>query len=83
MELLDSAGHWLTLEQLLTVTHDSPLYNEGERRSLFYAQSWALVHMLMTKDAQGLKQLSEYLQLTTGGTAPLEAWRAPSGSAMC
>ena len=37
IELLNGSTQWLSLEQLLSVTHDSPLYNEGERRSLFYA----------------------------------------------
>ena len=79
MELLDRTSQWLTLEQLLTVTHDSPLYNEGERRSLFYAQSWALVHMLMTGETNRSKQLSDYVQLTAGGMTPLDAWRGAFG----
>ena len=79
LELLASTSPWLTLEQLLTVTHDSPLYNEGERRSLFYAQSWALVHMLMTGETSRSKQLSEYLQLVGGGTTALDAWRRAFG----
>ena len=79
MELLDSTSQWLTLDQLLTVTRDSPLYNEGERRSLFYAQSWALVHMFMTGEPNRSKQLSEYVQLTGGGMTPLDAWRRVFG----
>ena len=81
MELLGATSQWLTLEQLLTVTHDSPLYNEGERRSLFYAQSWALVHMLMTTEGNRSKQLSEYVQLAAGGTPSVEAWRRAFGEA--
>jgi Tfp pilus assembly protein PilF len=34
----------LPVSQLIAVTHDSPMYNEGSRRGVFYAQSWALVH---------------------------------------
>lgn len=37
---------WMPLERLFRVTHDSPDYNEKDRSGLFYAQSWALVHML-------------------------------------
>jgi len=39
----------LPIEQVLGVEHDSPLYNEADRRTAFYAQSWALVHYLLGK----------------------------------
>ena len=38
---------WLDLETLIAVDRDSPYYNEKRRVSLFYAESWALTHMLM------------------------------------
>ena len=37
---------WLPLETLTGVNHDSAHYNEKDRMGLFYAQSWALTHML-------------------------------------
>jgi hypothetical protein len=37
---------WIDLSTLLAVDHDSPLYNEKTHAGLFYAESWALVHML-------------------------------------
>jgi len=37
---------WIDLDVLLSVTNDSPLYNEKDRAGMFYAESWALVHML-------------------------------------
>lgn len=36
----------LDLKSLMAVTHDSPHYNERGKTGIFYAQSWALVHML-------------------------------------
>lgn len=36
----------LDLKLLLTVDHQSPHYNERDKSGIFYAQSWALVHML-------------------------------------
>lgn len=36
----------LPLEQLARVTHDSPLYNERNPATVFYAESWSLVHYL-------------------------------------
>lgn len=38
---------WLPLEKLFAVTHTSPEYNEKYRATIFYAQSWALTHMIM------------------------------------
>src|SRR3954466_1379143 len=36
----------MPLEQVLAVKHTSKDYNEGSRRSQFYAESWLLVHYL-------------------------------------
>ena len=37
---------WLDLPALFAVGHDSPYYNEAQKMSVFYAESWALTHML-------------------------------------
>ena len=37
---------WLSFEQLIGVTRESPVYNEQTRAGIFYAESWALTHML-------------------------------------
>jgi tetratricopeptide (TPR) repeat protein len=44
----DSLLHerWIPLSVLLSTSHDSPLYNEKSHAGLFYAECWALVHML-------------------------------------
>jgi Flp pilus assembly protein TadD len=41
-----AAQRWLTADQLAGVTQASPFYNERDLTGMFYAQSWALVHML-------------------------------------
>ena len=38
---------YLPLDQIVAVDHDSPLYNERDKASIFYAESWALVHYLL------------------------------------
>src|SRR5262245_39176367 len=38
---------FLPLGTLFAVDHGSPDYNERERKGVFYAQSWALVHYLL------------------------------------
>jgi tetratricopeptide (TPR) repeat protein len=37
---------WIDLDALLATTPDSPLYNEKSHAAMFYAESWALLHML-------------------------------------
>lgn len=39
-------SQWIDLRTLLAVDHDSPLYNEKSRAGVFYAECWALIHML-------------------------------------
>jgi tetratricopeptide (TPR) repeat protein len=42
---------WLGAGDLGGMTKDSPLYREGIRSGVLYAESWALVHMLYTAPA--------------------------------
>ena len=65
----------LPLEDLLNVKHDSPMYNEGDRRSLFYAQAWALTHMLLVGQPTGRDKLGAYVASLDAGLSPSEAWR--------
>ena len=37
---------WLDPGTLFAVKEDSPYYNESDKMSIFYAESWALTHML-------------------------------------
>lgn len=70
----------LTLEELLNVKHESPLYNEGDRRSVFYAQSWALTHMLLVAQPPRRDKLLAYVASVANGIAPMDAWRASFGA---
>jgi hypothetical protein len=47
----------LPIEVLLSVDHSSPYYNEQNRVSVFYAESWALIHYLMFDQEAQQKQL--------------------------
>lgn len=40
---------WLSPRQLFAITKDSAVYDEANRAGLFYAQSWAIVHLLYTQ----------------------------------
>ncbi len=70
----------IPLADLLAVTHASPLYNEGQRRSMFYAESWALVHYLMLEEPTRGANLSRYLRLVAAGTDAVAAWTQVFGA---
>ena len=55
---------------LFAVTHDSSTYNEsGDRRTLFYAQSWLVVHYLF--DTGKLKETGAYFDLVQNQRVPI------------
>jgi Protein of unknown function (DUF1570) len=62
----------LPLDQLLGVDDESPLYNEDNRRSLFYAQSWALTHMILHGDRTS--EQGAYLDQLSKGVPTEQAW---------
>jgi len=70
----------LPIEVLLKVDHGSPYYNEANKVSIFYAQSWALVSYLMLdeKMRQG-KALTRFLQAVNSGKDDTEAAREAFG----
>lgn len=57
----------IPLASLFAVDETSPEYNEDSRRGAFYAESWALVHYLISGNAQRRQQASEYLRLAQAG----------------
>ncbi len=61
----------LPLRTLLEVDYKSPYYSEKNKQSIFYAQSWALMHYLVIgKDGKGA-QLGKFIQLL-GASVPME-----------
>lgn len=64
----------LPLATLLTANHQSPYYNEAEKTSMFYAQSWALTHYLFIGDKGARRpQLLTFLNLVADGVPDVEA----------
>jgi hypothetical protein len=61
---------FLPLSQLLAVGASSELYDEGERRSVFYAEAWALTHYLMLEVPDGPARINQYGAAAAGGRAP-------------
>ncbi|HEV2802651.1 MAG TPA: DUF1570 domain-containing protein [Pyrinomonadaceae bacterium] len=63
-------GQLLSLKTLLSADDSSEHYQQHDKHALFYAQSWALVHYLLS-DASGTRQtqLARYLELTSTGAS--------------
>ena len=74
VEELRSRG-LIPLQQLMAVDRSSPMYSEGNRRGLLYAQSWALMHYLTFGSEARRAQLLRYLTSMRGGVSPDEASR--------
>jgi tetratricopeptide (TPR) repeat protein len=67
-------GRWIPLSTLVSVDYASPYYNEQNKMSEFYAESWALVHYLMMDDNGSHRpMLSAYLDALDHGATSQEA----------
>ncbi len=54
----------LPLRTLFQVDQKSPYYNEREKQSIFYAESWALMHyLILGKNGQRRNQMAKFLDL--------------------
>lgn len=67
-------GSLIPLDVLFKVDHSSPYYNEQNKTSIFYAESWALTHYLMVGDKQAHKpMLDAYLDALLHGATEEQA----------
>lgn len=67
-------GQFIPLATLFKVDHTSPYYNEQNKTSVFYAESWAIVHYLMVGDrASHKQQFVDYLTAIAHGATQDEA----------
>jgi tetratricopeptide (TPR) repeat protein len=66
---------WLPLETLTTVSHDSPYYNERNRAGIFYAESWALAHMLFLSPAYRPQVNKFLLSIASGVSSGNAFWQ--------
>lgn len=80
MHQLDS-GEILDLATLTSVNHSSSLYNEKKRAGLFYAQSWALTHMIqLSPEYRG--KAAEFLRVSSTGAASSEVFSKVYGKSL-
>jgi tetratricopeptide (TPR) repeat protein len=70
----------LPLNTLFDVDVLSPYYNEKHKTSIFYAESWALTHYLLTRDRKNqTHELQDFVELLGKGMAQREAARRTIG----
>jgi tetratricopeptide (TPR) repeat protein len=78
--ILQLRDRYMPIAELIAVDHTSPLYNEGSKRSIFYAESWALTHYLMTERPKGAAAINRYTSALAAGQAPVDAFREAFGA---
>jgi tetratricopeptide (TPR) repeat protein len=76
MELLAvlKQNSMIPLDTLFRVDANSPYYHEEQKVSVFYPESWALTHMLMSEDFQDrVNRIGNYLNLVNQHVDPVTA----------
>lgn len=61
-------GEMLSLPALMAVDHSSPYYQQRDKMRLFYAEAWALSHMLMLSPEYKSKLLEFVAAISAGKT---------------
>jgi Flp pilus assembly protein TadD len=63
-------GRKLNMQELLEVQHHSETYNQnGQRRDMFYVESWLFVHYLF--DTEQISKAGQYFALTNNKRVPV------------
>ena len=57
------------MSELFAIRHDSTAYNEGDRRTRFYAEAWALLHYAMIDRPDRFTQLVRFRTFMDAGDA--------------
>jgi hypothetical protein len=71
---------FLPLQALVAVDHRSPLYNESSKASIFYAESWALLHyLILGEDGRFAKHAAAFAAALGKGQPLDEAARTVLG----
>jgi tetratricopeptide (TPR) repeat protein len=70
----------MPIKQLVAVDQTASIYNEGNRRGVLYAQSWALVHYLTLGNPARADHFRGYLSAMESGTPHDQAFTAAFGA---
>jgi tetratricopeptide (TPR) repeat protein len=74
-------GAWLPVDVLASIDKNSPYYSSPGKSSVFYAQSWALVHMLNLSPAYR-EGTPKFAGLLEDGMPVVEAFRQAYGKSL-
>jgi tetratricopeptide (TPR) repeat protein len=70
----------LPLRTLFQVDHKSPYYNERDKQSVFYAESWALMHYLvLAKKGERVPQIGKFIELMSANVPMEQAFQQAFG----
>jgi Flp pilus assembly protein TadD len=70
----------MPVKELMAVERTASVYNEGNRRGVLYAQSWAFVHYLALGSQTRAPQFRAFLSAVRAGTPEQEAFAAAFGA---
>lgn len=73
-----ASGRRITLETLFAIDQSSPYYNDPDKMQIFYAESWALTHMLAVSETYS-KGFASFLSIVSSGRPTREAIREVYG----
>ena len=65
-----SSPVWLSMTDLFTMKHDGSGVREGTHNTLYYAQSWMVVHYLINKER--MPQVGTYFDLVLNQNVPVD-----------
>ena len=80
LRVLREAFMWIPLERLFAIDHDSPEYRDPDKRGLYFAETWALIHYLSRGNESRTPQLSRFVALLGQGMPQDAAFREAFGT---
>src|SRR5258708_5815626 len=72
---------FVPLSQIIAVDASTALHGASAQRSIFYAESWAFIHYLLSQVPDGGAKLNRYATTIAEGRAPSEAFPEAFGAA--
>jgi tetratricopeptide (TPR) repeat protein len=80
LRVLREALMWIPLERLFAIDHESPEYHERDRKHVYFAETWALIHYLSRGNETRTPQLSRFVALLGQGMPQDAAFREAFGT---
>jgi tetratricopeptide (TPR) repeat protein len=65
---------YMPIRELIAVDPSATLHDESMRRTIFYAEAWALTHYLLTEFPNGAAAINKYAGAVAAGAQPSDAF---------